>query len=260
MHGSSDAAVAMIWRHTIGIPQAPWCEASDHFGITGRHEHQSRTCLGSARCAIHARGCRHQAEESGKRTEGRAEDRGKEAMTMTMPGLATSTMSGIASEGIHAVPVACLDAGPPTLRPGLCKRTPAASDSSQCLDALRWCGAGMAWNASEADSVRQHVNERVRLAGAPPRSFSQEEAARMLLRARAGSETAPEVTAVPFPPKLYMDPVLRSRRGVLVRFLRRFRALFFVRKKGDKQRMITDARAVNDRFRLHPAGDADDLP
>ena len=172
---------------------------------------------------------------------------------MTMPGLATSTMSGIASGGIHAVPVACLDAGPQTLRPGLCKRTPAASDSSQCLDALRWCGAGMAWNASEADSVRQHVNERVRLAGAPPGSFSQEEAARMLLRARAGSETAPEVTAVPFPPKLYMDPVLRSRRGVLVRFLRRFRALFFVRKKGDKQRMIIDARAVNDRFRTPPA-------
>ena len=65
------------------------------------------------------------------------------------------------------------------------------------LDALRWCGAGLAWDASQADSVRQHVLECVRLAGAPPKDFSQEEAARMLLRSGAGCETASEVAAMP---------------------------------------------------------------
>ena len=44
--------------------------------------------------------------------------------------------------------------------------------------------------------MRQHVYERVCLARAPPKEYSQEEAARMLLRSGAGFETA--VTAVPF--------------------------------------------------------------
>ena len=43
----------------------------------------------------------------------------------------------------------------PSLRPGLSRRcrqriiksTAAASDSSRCLDALRWCGAGSAWES-----------------------------------------------------------------------------------------------------------------
>ena len=124
---------------------------------------------------------------------------------MIMSGVGPPTTSGTSSGGTHAVAFACLGRGPPFLRPGLSrgcrqritKRT-AAWDSSRCLDSLRWCGAGPAWDASQADSVRQHALGLVRLPGTPPKIFSQEEAARMLFRSMAGYETASEVTAVSF--------------------------------------------------------------
>eukprot|EP00974_Lingulodinium_polyedra_P049384 4746729-Lingulodinium_polyedra.AAC.1 len=65
----------------------------------------------------------------------------------------------------------------------------------------------------------------------------------------------------------YMDPVLGRNRSVYADFIRELRkrflvqwtlepqefcGLFFVKKKGDKQRMIVDARRSNMRFKPPP--------
>ena len=119
----------------------------------------------------------------------------------TTPGVGSSNTSGFleVARGVREV-----GGGRPLFRPGLSrgcrqrigKRT-AVMDSSRCLGSLR-CAAGSAWDIGQAEAVREHVSDRVRLAGPLPRSLSQEEAARMVLRSRAGYEAASEVTAVPF--------------------------------------------------------------